>query len=188
MEEWTDEELVQKAKKGDEDSFMELAKRYQERIYKLVLGMTGSHLDADDLSQETFLQAYRSMRNFREKSSFHTWLHRIAVNLTYNFFKKTKHERQRQEIALESVLIDPEGPSFGMSPEKLSVQKEFRIKLREAIDSLPWIYRVSFILVAFQGLSHKQASEILNCSENTVSWRMHKARKALQERLRAYLG
>lgn len=186
MEDWADEELVKKAQNGDVDSFMELTHRYQEKIYWMVLSMTGNHLDADDLSQDTFLQAFRSLKCFRGKSSFYTWLYRIAVNLTCNFLKRAKRDRQRSEVDLESLHLEQEGQNVGTSPESLSVQREFRLKLQEAVDSLPLVYRVSFILVEFQGLSHRQASEILKCSENTISWRMHKARKMLQDNLKSF--
>ena len=70
----SDDDLVNQAKKGDVDAFSVLACRYQEKIYNLVLGMTKNHLDADDLSQETFMHAYRALKNFRQKASFYTWL------------------------------------------------------------------------------------------------------------------
>ncbi|MGB8953712.1 MAG: sigma-70 family RNA polymerase sigma factor [Candidatus Aminicenantales bacterium] len=186
MEERTDDALVGRAKKGDVEAFTELARRFQEKIYYTVFGMTRNHQDADDLTQETFLYAYKALRSFKQKSSFYTWIYRIAVNLTLNFLKRKSREKGREEFADHlSPFHKSEYAAF--SPEGGSLKKELSEKINEALDSLPLAYKASFNLVVFQGLSHGQAAEALGCSENTVSWRMHKARKILQARLRPYL-
>lgn len=183
----SDDVLVNRAKKGDVDAFAALACRYQEKIYNMILGLTKNHLDADDLSQETFLQAYRSLKSFRQQASFYTWLYRVAVNLTLNHLKKRSREKDKQEMEIENVS---DGPAFGSrfsSPDKQTLRKELRQKLKTAIEGLPLIYRTSFILVELHGMSHSQVSFICRCSEKTVSWRIHQARKMLQTKLSPYL-
>jgi RNA polymerase sigma-70 factor (ECF subfamily) len=186
MEDHAEEALVQAAQKGNVDAFTALVRRYQEEIYYGILGMTNSHTDADDLTQETFLMAYRNLKHFRQKSKFFTWVYRIAVNLTLNHLKRMKKEKGKQELDENlSAGLDSEGEIS--SPEGSSLKKELRDRIKHAVDSLPLAYKAAFNLVVFQGLTHGEAARVLGCSESTVSWRMHKARKMLQARLRPYL-
>jgi RNA polymerase sigma-70 factor (ECF subfamily) len=187
MDDITDDVLVDQAKEGDVDAFTALTCRYQEKIYNLVLGMTKNHLDADDLSQETFLQAFRSLKSFRQQASFYTWLYRVAVNLTLNHLKKGNREKDRQNMEIENVSEEVVLGSKVSSPDKQALRKELRQKLKAAIEGLPLIYRTSFILVELNGMSHSQASFVCRCSEKTVSWRIYQARKMLQNKLSPYL-
>ena len=132
------------------------------------------------------MRAFKSLRGFKQNASFYTWIYRIAVNLTLNFLKKKKKEESK-EVFINDFSRDKRLKSSILSPEKHSLKKELGEKLEEAINSLPLSYRASFVLVVFQGMTHAQAARVLSCSENTVSWRMHKARKMLQEKLHPYL-
>jgi len=186
MDDRPDELLVEDVRRGRTEAFTELARRHQQRVYRLVYGMTRSHTDADDLSQEVFMTAFRSISGFSGRSSFYTWLYRIAVNRTLNFLRGRGPERDRDEF--HENLPCGEAMAADTSPEGRSIRTELRGRLAEAVDSLPPLYRVSFLLVVDQGLSHAEAAKALGCSENTVSWRMHKARKMLQARLRPYMS
>jgi RNA polymerase sigma-70 factor (ECF subfamily) len=186
MADFADDHLVKLAKQGDVDAFTELVRRFQEKIYHTILTLTRNQQDAYDIAQETFMHAYKSLRNFKQRSTFYTWIYRIAVNLTLNFLKKRKRDEKR-EIHVEDYSLDVKSGASTLSPEGHSMKKELSEKLKEAIDSLPLAYKVSFVLVVSQGLTHTQAANILRCSENTISWRMHKARKMLQQKLRQYL-
>jgi RNA polymerase sigma-70 factor (ECF subfamily) len=186
MEDSSGGHLVAKAKQGDAEAFAELARRCQEKIYFTILALTKNQQDASDLAQEAFMQAFKSLRSFKQRSSFYTWVYRIAVNLTLNFLKRRKRE-DTQEALEESQSSGNGTEDSCLSPEGSSLKKELSEKLRSAIDSLPLTYRASFTLVVFQGMTHSQVARILGCSENTVSWRMHKARKMLQARLKPYL-
>ncbi|TET72627.1 MAG: sigma-70 family RNA polymerase sigma factor [Candidatus Aminicenantes bacterium] len=186
MADFADDHLVKQAKQGDVDAFTELVRRFQEKIYHTILSLTRNQQDAYDLAQETFMHAYKSLRNFKQSSTFYTWIYRIAVNLTLNFLKRRKRDEKR-EVHVEDYSLDVKSAASTLSPERCSMKKELSRKLKEAIDSLPLIYRASFVLVVSQGLTHTQVAKVLRCSENTVSWRMHKARKMLQQKLRPYL-
>jgi RNA polymerase sigma-70 factor (ECF subfamily) len=181
----SDEGLVGRAKQGDLEAYSELVRRHRERVYRTVLRFTRDHGDADDLAQETFLRAFREIRRFREKAGFSTWLYRIAVNLSLNHLKREKREMGRQEF-VESFADRQPAPGF--SPESAFRSAEFQARLNDAVDSLPPAYKTSFVLVVYEGMSHGQAARILGCSENTVSWRLHKARKMLQAKLLPILG
>ena len=186
MADFADDHLVEQAKQGDVEAFAELVCRFQEKIYHTILSLTRNQQDAYDLAQETFMHAYKSLRNFKQSSTFYTWIYRIAVNLTLNFLKRRKRDEKR-EVHVEDYSLDVKSAASTLSPERCSMKKELSGKLKEAIDSLPLTYRASFVLVVSQGLTHTQVAKILRCSENTVSWRMHKARKMLQQKLRPYL-
>jgi len=186
MEGLSDEALIRRAKQGDVDVFMELAEKYKTRIYQTIFMMTMNHSDADDLSQETFMHAFKYLSKFKQKSSFYTWLYRIAVNLTLNFLKKKNREKTKMPFLQEQALSKEDVKYRQISPEKQSLRKELRQNLEDAIHSLPVTYRTAFILVVLQDMSHGQTAKILKCSENTISWRMHQARKMLQERLSSY--
>lgn len=186
MEDFADETLVKQAKNGNLQAFEALVGRYEERIYHTIYGFTRSHQDTDDLAQEAFMYAFKSLKDFRQRSGFYTWVYRIAINLTLNFLKKKKKEKGREDFDEGSSFLEKTNYS-SLSPEGHSMKKELEEKLQKAIDSLPLLYKTSFLLVAFQGMSHGQAAKILRCSENTVSWRMHKARKMLQAKLKPYL-
>jgi RNA polymerase sigma-70 factor (ECF subfamily) len=187
MADQSDESLVEVAKKGNVDAFAELARRYQEKVYYTIFGFTRNHTDADDLAQETFMYAYKSLKGFKQKSSFYTWIYRIAVNLTLNHLKKMKKEKGRENLRENlSPLEDSSASSF--SPERHSIKHELQDQLEKAIDSLPLPYKSAFSLVVLEGMSHGQAAQVLGCSENTISWRMHKARKMLQAQLKSYFN
>lgn len=186
MDSLADETLVDMAKKGNLDAFATLVKRYEGRIYRMIIRMTHNHDDTDDLLQETFLYAFKALKDFQQKSSFYTWIYRIAANLTINHLKRRRREKGRENHDDISSLADVRSPA--LSPESCSIKKEFQEKLREAVAYLPLPYRMCFELVVLQGMSHGQAAQVLRCSENTISWRMHKIRKMLQGQLRSYIN
>jgi RNA polymerase sigma-70 factor (ECF subfamily) len=186
MEQQADDVLVAQAQNGEVDAFMELARRLQEKVQAVIFGMTRNREDAGDLTQETFMVAYRSLGSFRGNSSFYTWIYRIAVNRTLNFLKKRGREKGREDYEDNRTFLE-NAEVASRSPEGEAVKTELRANLEEAIDGLGAPYRAAFNLVAVQGMSHGQAAAVLGCSENTVSWRMHKARKMLQVRLKPYL-
>lgn len=186
MQTLADDRLVDLAKSGRIEAYAELARRVQEKIYHTIFGMTRNHEDADDLTQETFMSSYKALGSFKQRSSFYTWVYRIAVNLTLNFLKRKGREKGREGFEDNTSVYD-RVEYAAMSPEGDSLKKEFKEMLEKAIESLPLAYKAAFNLVVFQGMSHGRAAEVLGCSENTVSWRMHKARKMLQDRLRPHL-
>ena len=187
MDERPDDLLVEEARRGGREAFAELVRRHERRVYGLVFRMVRDRADADDLAQEVFLTAFKSIASFRRGAAFTTWIYRIAVNQSLTFLKKRRREKDRAGFR-EDLSVDGPGRDEGFSPEARSALKELRGRISEAVDALPDHFRASFVLVAGQGLSHAEAAEVLGCSENTVSWRMHKARKLLRSRLGPYFG
>jgi RNA polymerase sigma-70 factor (ECF subfamily) len=186
MPEIAEDALVARAKSGRMDAYTELVRRIQNKIYNTIFGMTRNHEDADDLTQDTFMYAYKALGHFKEQSSFYTWVYRIAVNLTLNHLKKKSREKGRADFEDNAAVLEKEEYA-ALTPEGDSLKREFREKLEEAIESLAPLYKAAFTLVVVQEMSHGRAAEILGVSENTVSWRMFKARKMLQKKLKPYL-
>lgn len=187
MDDLSEDQLIRLAKQEDVEAFMELVHRFQGRIYNLILGLTKNHCDADDLAQETFMLAYKSLRRFKQNSSFYTWLYRIAVNQTLNFFKRAQREKRKTEAVINEYSQEKLSVRTVSNPEKSSLREELSGKIDQAVHALPALYKVAFFLVEYEGMSHKKAAYVLKCSQNTVSWRLHKARKILQSKLSPYL-
>jgi len=186
MPEIAEDALVAQAKSGRMEAYTELVRRVQVKIYNTIFGMTRNHEDADDLTQDTFMYAYKALGHFKEQSSFYTWVYRIAVNLTLNHLKKKGREKGWEDFEDNAAVLEKEEYA-ALSPEGDSLKREFREKLEQAVKSLAPAYKAAFTLVVLQEMSHGRAAEILGVSENTVSWRMFKARKMLQEKLKPYL-
>ena len=186
MPEIAEDALVAQAKSGRMEAYTELVRRIQKKIYGTIFGMTRNHEDTDDLTQETFMYAYKALGHFKEQSSFYTWVYRIGVNLTLNHLKKKGREKGREDFE-DSVAVLEKKEYAALSPEGDSLKREFREKLEQAIESLAPAYKAAFNLVVLQEMQHGRAAEILGVSENTVSWRMFKARKMLQKKLKPYL-
>ncbi|MDI6846221.1 MAG: sigma-70 family RNA polymerase sigma factor [Candidatus Saccharicenans sp.] len=179
-------ELIARARKGEVEAFMNLIKDYQRPIFSLIYRLTGNREDAADLTQETFLKAFSGLKDFREKSGFYTWLHRIAVNQTLNFLKKSSTRREKLEY-LDEIKQDDPGVAAVPSPEESSIREEFRSRLQATLEELPMVYKLPFFLVIFQGMSHAEAAKVLGCSEGTVSWKIHEARKMIREKLKHFV-
>jgi len=185
MNELSDEQLVAEAKNGCLEAFSNLVERHQNKIYQAIRRFVSNHEDAADLTQETWMHAFRSLRSFRREASFSTWVYRIAINLTLNHLKSQKKQK-KESLEEQKQRIEADSKQ-GLSSLAAAEDFELREKVELALTNLPLPYRSAFILVALEGMSHRQAANILGCSENTVSWRMHKARQWLQKNLAPYL-
>jgi RNA polymerase sigma-70 factor (ECF subfamily) len=187
MDERSEAELVEAARRGGREAFAELVRRHERRVYGVVYRMAGNHSDADDLAQEAFLTAWKAIGSFRRGSSFYTWIYRIAVNASLTFLKKKGREKERT-VFDESLAVACPSRDRMSAPERSSEAIELGSRIEEAVGGLPGHFRAAFALVVDRGLSHAEAARVLGCSENTVSWRMHKARRLLRDRLGSFLG
>ena len=184
-----DPELVARTQGGDPLAFDELVIRYTPRLYGLIYNMTSNHEDTNDMLQDVFAKAYRSICNFRGKSSFYTWIHSIAVNMTINFLKKRK---RRQHPSLNdpdcSIENDPDfiaATSNGGTANQISVN-ELQIKLNAAMMKLSHDHRVVVTMFDIQGIPHAEIAKILGISEGTVRSRLFYAHRQLQNYLHEF--
>lgn len=174
-------ELVAKAQAGDNRAFDALVVRYRPRIYALALHMTGSASDADDITQEAFVHAYRAIGQFAGKSEFFTWLYRIALNQCVTIRRRTGRMIPTDDTRLQLAL---EADAPGNPWRTMDLRRTYR-HLIAAFDALPADLKTTITLVVLQGFSHAECGVIMDCAEGTVSWRIHEARRRLRKQLEA---
>jgi RNA polymerase sigma-70 factor (ECF subfamily) len=178
-----DEELVSRARTGDAAAFDALVVKYSPRLYALVYNMTANHEDTDDLLQEVWTKAYRSLGGFRGKSQFYTWLHSIAANTTVNFLKK---RGRRWTMSLDDVdngiLQDKEFVELQATstPVRETDLGEMQKKINEAMMHLTPEHRAVVVMFDIQGMQHAEIAKVLGISEGTVRSRLFYAHKQLQ--------
>ena len=189
--ETTDEELVARTQRGDPAAFDELVVRFSPRLYGLVYNMTSNHEDANDLLQEIFSKAYRSISGFQGKSSFYTWIHSIGVNMAINFLKK---RNRRMTMSLDDldngITNDQELAEISNShdPRRQADLGELQIKLNEAMMKLSHEHRAVVTMFDIQGMPHAEIAKILKISEGTVRSRLFYAHRQLQNLLREFIN
>jgi RNA polymerase sigma factor (sigma-70 family) len=185
-----DETLVAQTQKGDAGAFDVLVERYKERLYATVYHMTANHEDANDLVQDTFIKAFKSIDSFRGHSSFYTWIYRIAVNRTINFLKRRKNRNQYSLDDLDSsIQTDPDLLEImsHVTPRREAGLVELQEKLNEALQKLSEPHRAVVTMHDIQGMTHADIAKALKCSEGTVRSRLFYARQQLQGLLTDYL-
>ncbi len=181
--------LVRRAQGGDVDAYSELMRRHQGKIYGLIYNMTSNQQDAEDLVQEVFLKGYKVLKRFKGKSSFYTWMYRIAVNRTINFLKK---RRNRAAMSLHemdgAVETDPAYVALSSreSPFRDTSLSELQEKLNASLQTLSEKHRTVVVLHDIQGVPHDEIGEMLGCSSGTVRSRLFYARQQLQAELAEY--
>ena len=185
-----DETLVARTQKGDPAAFDVLVGRYKERLYATVYHMTANHEDANDLVQDAFIKAFRSVGSFRGHSSFYTWVYRIAMNRTINFLKRRKNRNQYSLDDLDSsIQTDPDLVEMmsHVTPRREVGLKELHVKLNEALQKLSESHRAVVTMHDIQEMTHADIAKVLKCSEGTVRSRLFYARQQLQGFLSDYL-
>jgi RNA polymerase sigma-70 factor (ECF subfamily) len=176
-------EAIRLAQQGDPAAFERIYQLHSRRIYSLCLRMVSNTAEAEDLTQEAFLQLFRKIATFRGESAFSTWLHRLAVNVVLMRLRKKKVSESSLEEATEP---DEEsgGPrrDFGAPDLRLSGSID-RVNLQRAIDELPPGYKQVFVLHDMQGYEHNEIADIMQCSIGNSKSQLHKARMRLRELL-----
>jgi RNA polymerase sigma-70 factor (ECF subfamily) len=178
--------LLTEAKAGNYAAFEELVNRYERKIYRLGLNITGNPEDAEDMLQETFLKAFQHLSEFREDSRFYTWIVRIGVN---EGLMKLRKRRSGKEVPIEDSLdnngevMPREFTDWKPNPEQQFARTELESILQDAAQSLPPTFRTVFYLRDVEGLSTEEAAELLNLSVAAVKARLFRARLRLREDL-----
>ncbi len=185
----SDEELVKRVQEGNSEAFEELVRRYERKVYNIAYRILGNEEDATEALQDTFLRAYRFLPKFGFKSSFYTWLYRIATNVSIT---KLRNRKKKEAVSLDAPVPDSDDltfdvPDTGQTPEEVFAQKRLREKLDQAVRELPEEYRVVVILRDLEGLSNEEVSRVLKLSVPAVKSRLHRARLALREKLAGYI-
>lgn len=178
----TDAQLVSRSKSADVEAFGELVRRYQKPVFRIVLRMVKSPDDADDITQDTFVRAYRGLKTFKEEFDFHPWLYRIAYNQAINFLNKRKRQAavDLDDVPERDIKTGPEPES----PIQSASRQELLGRLESALERLPEEQRTVFLLRVQDGLSYEEIAETMGTPKGTVMSRLARARMAL----RKYMG
>ncbi len=182
----TETQLIARAQRGDEEAFAALFETHKRRVYSLCLRMIGNPTEAEDLTQEAFLQLFRKISTFRSESAFSTWLHRLAVNVVLMHLRK-KGLNQISLDETENSQGEPIKRDYGDEDRRL-VGSIDRIGLNRAIAELPPGYRTVFILHDVEGYEHNEIAEIMNCSIGNSKSQLNKARLKLREWFKEHQG
>jgi len=179
----TDEIIVERALTGDAEAFGEIVRRWERRIFALAYGMLGREEDARDATQETFLAAFRNLRNFRGEAKVSSWLHRIAVNQCIT-------RQRRAKVRSESALDDEQEKNAGsfaiplsLSPANVTENAQISAAVRLAVNSLPTELRQIVVMKEFEELTFREISEALDLPLSTVKSRLYTALKQLEMKL-----
>jgi RNA polymerase sigma-70 factor (ECF subfamily) len=176
-------EAIAKAQAGDAQSFEMLYSLHKRRVYSLCLRMLGNVAEAEDLTQEAFLQLYRKIGTFRGDSAFSTWLHRLAVNVVLMHLRK----KGLPQVSLEETLepSQEDGPRKDIGERDLVLSGSIdRVALERAVENLPPGYRLVFVLHDVEGYEHNEIADMLSCSIGNSKSQLHKARMKLRDLLR----
>ena len=181
--------LVRRAKRGDYKAFDLLVLKYQSTAIGIAMKFVKDLQIAEDVAQESFIKAYKSLDSFREESAFYTWLYRITTNTEKNYLisKKRKKELLETEV-LSSEEMDIFDIPGGSSPEEILEANNLRELIFESLSNLPEDIRTAVSLREFEGLSYEEISEVLNCPIGTVRSRIFRGREIIQEKISPLLN
>ena len=186
-----DTELVEAINAGDTGLFQELVKRYEQKLYNFGVRMCGDVCDAEDLVQETYLNVFRYLKDFRFETKFKNWLYRIATSSCIKKRRKSKYAPER-ELSLDDFIpkddlhIPGEIPEWARMPLEQLLNDELSNVLKEAILSLPEKYRLVAVLRDLEGFTTAETAQILNLQSSNVKVRLHRARLFLRDKLKGY--
>lgn len=177
---------IRKSLSGDARAFESIIKKYQKRIYFTVLQMVMNHEDADDVLQETFIKAYTKLSTYDDSYPFYPWLYRIAINTALNHQKKKARLRA---LSLDELDGNGHQAELAESPQQMYDMEgsELAVRLKLALQRIPFEQRTVFMLRVNEGLSYQEISDTLEISIGTVMSRLSRARDKLRTLLQSYL-
>lgn len=164
-------QLIQQVRDGNARAFTPLVERHMRQVYNVAFSIVRDHDEANDVAQETFIRAYRAINSFRGDSEFRTWIYRIAMNLSLNVQRRRKHRDRDVRIDTNAVISEVAADGHGVGSEAL---------ITSALDELSELQRKVVVLRHVDGLSTKDVSVILQCTEGTVKTHLHRGLKKLK--------
>jgi RNA polymerase sigma-70 factor (ECF subfamily) len=182
-------DLVRRCQAGDTEAFDELVTRYRTRVFSMIYNMVHSEQDAWDLAQDSFLKAWKSIKRFRGRSSFYTWIYRIVMNVTIDWLRKKHVKGAGTEFddAIQLREVDPASktvPKTEALPYETMERGEIRVRIDQAIAQLSSEQRAVILMKEIEGMQYHEIAETLGCSIGTVMSRLFYARKKLQTLLK----
>lgn len=169
----TERDLIERAQKGDADAFELLLTQYQGMIYRTAARLARNSAEAQDITQEALLKIARSIKGFAFRSQFSTWLYRVTVNVAYDYARSMRRNQvTKREVSEHIQLLESESESQARSTS-----------IRAALQRLSEKERTAVVLCYFEGLSHAEIAQVLQCAETTVSWHIFMAKRKLKSLL-----
>jgi RNA polymerase sigma-70 factor (ECF subfamily) len=185
-----DQQLVERAQRGDKQAFGLLVEKYQRKLARLISRLVRDPGEVEDVTQEAFVKAYRALPSFRGDSAFYTWLYRIGINTAKNYLVAMG---RRAPTSTEVEAEEAEGFDCGellreiSTPESLLLTKEIAGTVNAAIEALPEELRSAIQLRELEGMSYEEIAKLMDCPVGTVRSRIFRAREAIAERLKPLL-
>lgn len=163
--------LIRRCQQGSEDAFRDLVERYERRTFWIARNMLNNFESAREVSQEAFIRVFRNIQRFDVKKNFYTWLYQIVVNLCIDRLRRVSHGK--------TVNIDEVGGlrDRGHDPSEAGEHDEMRRRVHQELDRLPAKYKAVLTLRDIQGFSCEEIAQVVGCTNATVRWRLHRARK-----------
>lgn len=174
-------ELISRCQQGDPKALKEIFNLYHQKVYRIAYGVVREREDALDIVQEVFIKLYRSIRNFKGKSHFYTYLYRMTLNQAIDYTRKMKKSPFiRTDWEKEAEPVDGDS----QRPDSKASQKQFEERVQKAMEKLSEDQRAVLILRDIEGLSYQEIAEVIKCSLGTVMSRIHYGRRKLRELLK----
>jgi RNA polymerase sigma-70 factor (ECF subfamily) len=186
-----DYDLIQAINSGKSEKFHDLVKRYEQKLYNFSLRMCRNRSDAEDMIQDTFLNVFKYLKNFRYETKFKNWLYKVAASTCIKKRRKSKFAPER-ELSLDEFLPNEEAekpdhvPKWALLPLDQLLNEELHGVITQAIGTLPEKYRLVIVLRDIEGFSTDETAQILNLSPSNVKVRLHRARLYLRDQLKGY--
>ncbi|MCW4148255.1 RNA polymerase sigma factor RpoE [Halomonas janggokensis] len=182
----TDQQLVERAQKGDTRAFDLLVKKYQHKIIGLIGRYVHDHAEVHDVAQEAFIKAYRALGKFRSESAFYTWMYRIAINTAKNHLVSRGRRPPGSDLDIsDAEIVDQSGRlADAESPEASIARDQLEAAVYEAIEKLPDDLRTAITLRELDGLAYEDIAQVMQCPVGTVRSRIFRAREAVDEHIR----
>jgi len=186
-----DQQLVERAQRGDKRAFDLLVVKYQRKLARLLSQFIHDAAEVEDVTQETFIKAYRSLSSFRGDSAFYTWLYRIGINAAKNFLvaQKRRASTTTNEFDIEAAENFEEGSQLRelSTPENELMSKQIAQTVHQALQALPEELRSAITLREIEGLSYEEIASIMSCPTGTVRSRIFRAREAIADKLQSVM-
>ncbi|MDA5563827.1 RNA polymerase sigma factor RpoE [Cobetia sp. MMG027] len=186
----TDQQLVERAQKGDNRAFDLLVNKYQHKILGLISRYVHDHAEVQDVAQEAFIKAYRALSNFRAESAFYTWMYRIAINTAKNHLVSRGRRPPGTDLDIgDAEVLDQSGRLADVeTPEAAMARDELEKVVFDAIEKLPEDLRTAITLREFDGLSYEDIAEVMQCPVGTVRSRIFRARESVDKAIQGLLS